>query len=250
MLRGVTTVVIATRNGHKVEEIRAVLGEGFRVLGAAEVGDVPDVEETGTTFVENARLKAEALAAWLRGPRAANEKGGGRTVDGSWAVLADDSGLEVDALGGAPGVHSARFASADFGLEGNAPDAANNARLMRLLAAVPWEGRTARFRCVLVWEWLDDQVQGGSFDGTCEGRIGWVPRGSRGFGYDPLFVPEGGTDTLAELGEAVKNRISHRARALERLRAWLGSGCGVPHGANGGQGGQGNAGAGSPSRSV
>lgn len=246
MLPGVTTVVIATRNRHKVEEIRAVLGGGVRVLGATEVGDVPDVAETGATFVENARLKADALAGWLRDRRGAHEPGDGRVVDGSWAVLADDSGLEVDALGGAPGVHSARFASADFGLAGNAPDAANNARLMRLLAAVPWEGRTARFRCVLVWRWLDDRDQGGRFDGTCEGRIGWVPRGSRGFGYDPLFVPEGGTNTLAELGEAVKNRISHRARALERLRAWLGLGCGVPHGADGSQG---IAGAGSPSRS-
>ena len=127
----------------------------------------------------------------------------------------------MDALQGAPGVHSARFAALDTGADGNSSDVENNAKLLRLLQDVPGSQRTARFRCLLALTPID--VAGGEatttrFDGTCEGRISFAPSGAKGFGYDPLFIPEGFTQSFAELGEAVKNRISHRARALDRLR--------------------------------
>ena len=145
-------------------------------------------------------------------------------------VLADDSGLEVDALGGAPGVHSARFAALDDDRKGNSPDAENNSKLMRLLSAVPEGGRTARFRCVLaltpvVPGLTPDELADATrcFDGACEGRIATGAVGQGGFGYDPLFVPEGYPASFAELGEAVKNQLSHRARALAKLRSYLGS---------------------------
>jgi non-canonical purine NTP pyrophosphatase (RdgB/HAM1 family) len=138
-------------------------------------------------------------------------------------ALADDSGLEVDALGGAPGVQSARFAALDAGGAGNSPDRANNDKLLRLLERVPPARRTARFRCVLAvrrlfWPFAAETV---FFEGLCEGRIALQPAGGGGFGYDPLFVPDGYAQTFAELGEAVKNSLSHRARALEKLRDYL-----------------------------
>jgi XTP/dITP diphosphohydrolase len=133
----------------------------------------------------------------------------------------------VDALEGAPGVHSARFAALDrnaAGSSANSPDADNNAKLLRLLKDVPPEKRTARFRCVIALvavhppsATLPPQM----FDGACEGRIGFSPRGKNGFGYDPLFVPEGFGETFAELGDEVKNQLSHRAKALARMRAKL-----------------------------
>ena len=137
-------------------------------------------------------------------------------------VLADDSGLEVDAIGGQPGVHSARFAALDSGLPGNAPDADNNAKLLRLLKDVPMEKRTARFRCVLALVAITPQSALHTphlFDGACEGRILFGASGRGGFGYDPLFVPEGFDQSFAELGADVKNRLSHRALALEKLKA-------------------------------
>jgi XTP/dITP diphosphohydrolase len=138
-------------------------------------------------------------------------------------ALADDSGLEVDALGGAPGVQSARFAALDAGGAGNSPDRANNDKLLRLLERVPPARRTARFRCVLAvrrlfWPSAAETV---FFEGLCEGRIALQPAGGGGFGYDPLFVPDGYAQSFAELGEAVKNSLSHRARALEKLRHYL-----------------------------
>ena len=139
-------------------------------------------------------------------------------------MIADDSGLEVDALNGAPGVHSARFAALDSAKSGNTPDADNNAKLLRLLKNVPPEKRTARFRCVIALaethppsSTLHPQI----FDGACEGRIIFEPRGNNGFGYDPLFMPDGFERTFAELGEDVKNQLSHRARALEKLKGFL-----------------------------
>jgi XTP/dITP diphosphohydrolase len=155
-------------------------------------------------------------------------------------VLADDSGLEVDALHGAPGVHSARFAALDKGQPGNSPTADNNAKLLRLLKDVPREKRTARFRCVLALTpvfrskggsaspvcYADEaELQTELFVGACEGRIGLAPRGQGGFGYDPLFIPAGRNATFAELGEGVKNGMSHRARALEKLKRHLHSTC-------------------------
>ena len=149
-------------------------------------------------------------------------------------VLADDSGLEVDTLNGAPGVHSARFAALDK--SENSADADNNAKLLRLLQDVPLEKRAARFRCVLALApVLENEIQNASpvcyadewelqtqlFDGTCEGKILFAPRGQNGFGYDPLFVPDGFTQSFAELGEDVKNKLSHRAKALAKLKEFF-----------------------------
>ena len=224
------TLVIATRNAHKVGEIRAILGEGFRCRSLEDFAGAPEVVEDAGTFAGNATKKAVALARWLaEQPPIAPED--------EVYVLADDSGLEVDALGGAPGVHSARFAALDSGQPGNSPTPANNAKLLRLLAGVPLEKRAARFRCVLALTQvpcpapesaspvcLADEAELGTelFEGTCEGRIGFEARGSGGFGYDPLFIPQGYTETLGELSETVKNGISHRARALALLKAKLG----------------------------
>jgi XTP/dITP diphosphohydrolase len=176
-------------------------------------------EETGSTFRENARIKALIWATYLA--MEVCHLGAG------W-VLADDSGLEVDALDGAPGVHSARFAALDTGRRGNSPDAENNAKLLRLMAGIAPERRTARFRCALaltpVLAGADAAAMAAAtrdFDGVCEGSLLERPSGSGGFGYDPLFVPQGWDRPFAELGAEVKNRLSHRARALEALRdAW------------------------------
>lgn len=214
------TLLVATGNAHKVEEIRSVLGSAFHVIAQKDVGVRMDPEETGATFAENAAIKA---LAWARHLSSRPEQ-----ALAGW-VLADDSGLEVDVLGGAPGVHSARYAHLGTGRSGNAPDAANNARLLRELGSFPTERWTARFRCALalvpVRPGVPDAVSGRdirSFDGVCEGRIQPQPAGVGGFGYDPLFVPEGETRSFAELGSAVKNRISHRARALAALWGSLG----------------------------
>jgi XTP/dITP diphosphohydrolase len=209
-----TTLIIATRNTHKVGEISAILGPEFRCLTLRDFPDAPPVVEDADTFAGNAAKKANELAAWLRA-RAASD---GFPPDA--LVLADDSGLEVDALHGAPGVHSARFAALDSGAPGNSKDADNNAKLLRLLAGVPEDRRTGRFRCVIALA----PVAGGApevFDGACEGVISRVPSGGGGFGYDPLFVPDGHTQSFAELGEDIKNGLSHRARALEKMRGWF-----------------------------
>ena len=175
--------------------------------------------DKGATFAENARLKAVTWSVYL---------GTDVCQLGVDWVLADDSGLEVDALDGAPGVHSARFAAIDDGRRGNSPDAENNAKLLRLLGSMTDATRTARFRCVLA---LTPVRRGESvsalydscrcFEGTCEGRIQLQPAGVGGFGYDPLFVPEGYGASFAELGEAVKNSLSHRARALTKLAEYF-----------------------------
>ncbi len=214
-----TTLFIATANGHKVQEIRALLGSDYVVLSQRDTEVRLEPEETGSTFAENAGIKSVTWASYL----AMDECGLGADF-----VLADDSGLEVDALGGAPGVHSARFAALDDGRKGNSPDAENNAKLMRLLSAVPEGGRTARFRCVLALtpvtpgltpDALADATR--CFDGACDGRIATGAVGQGGFGYDPLFVPDGYPASFAELGEAVKNQLSHRAKALAKLRSYL-----------------------------
>jgi XTP/dITP diphosphohydrolase len=223
-----TTLLIATRNSHKVGEIRAILSDKFRFLTLSDFPAAPNVIEDAATFAGNATKKALELAHWLvasSAPRA------GKSLPDF--VLADDSGLEVDALNGAPGVHSARFAALDAESEGNSPDAANNAKLLRLLADVPPEKRTARFRCVIALTPIEPahpqntspvcdanpfELQTELFDGTCEGRIIMTSSGKGGFGYDPLFVPDGFSQSFAELGESVKNEISHRACALAKLR--------------------------------
>ena len=216
-------ILIATRNTHKVTEIRSILGDTFQYLTLQTFPDAPEVIEDAPTFAGNATKKAVELAHWLAATATTSK------VD---FVLADDSGLEVDALNGAPGVHSARFAALDSGVPGNSSDKDNCAKLLRLLKDVPPERRTARFRCVIALTpvvnpsernhsevcYANEAELGTEIaEGTCEGRMILQPRGTGGFGYDPLFVPNGYEQTFAELAEDVKNRISHRARALDRL---------------------------------
>jgi len=208
-----TALVLATRNAHKVPEIGQMLSGNFRLFSQLDFPGAPAVVEDAGTFAGNAATKAEGLALWLAADAQAAR------IARPFYVLADDSGLEVDALGGAPGVHSARFAAADAPGTANSPDAANNAKLLRLLAGIPAEKRAARFRCVLALATLDKPTR--HFEGVCEGRIAFAASGTGGFGYDPLFVPEGCTQSFADLGEEVKNKISHRARALALLRRFL-----------------------------
>ena len=189
-------LVIATSNPHKVEEIEAVLGQiGIACLPMGDAG-IPEPEEDGATFEANARIKAVAYARAL-----------GTTV------LADDSGLEVDALGGAPGVHSARYAG--IGETRAERDAANNAKLLKALEGVADANRAARFVCVLCIARPDGSILAES-RGTFDGMIGRAPRGTNGFGYDPLLVLEDGR-TSAELSPAEKNARSHRGNALRAL---------------------------------
>ena len=223
---GMTTLLAATRNQHKVYEIRAVLGADYSVFTLRDFPEAPAVVEDAATFAGNARKKSESLAQWLH--RQAPE----RPHLSSWMVLADDSGLEVDALGGAPGVHSARFAALDTGQRGNSNDAENNDKLLRLLAQTPQERRQARFCCWLALTPVGNLAtvtgqktlaapQTRLFEGVCEGWIGFAPRGTHGFGYDPLFMPVGFAQSFAELGEEIKNRFSHRAKALIQLQEYL-----------------------------
>ena len=213
-----TTFLISTRNAHKVGEIQQILGERHGCRALSEFPDAPTPVEDAETFAGNAAKKVLTIAGWLEtNPRLVAER---------FYILADDSGLEVDALNGAPGVHSARFAAGDAA--GNATDPANNAKLLRLLENTPAPKRTARFRCVLALLRFAVPVSPGQiilFDGVCEGRIRTSPAGGGGFGYDPLFVPDGHQQSFAELGGEVKNGLSHRARALAKLKAFLEETC-------------------------
>jgi XTP/dITP diphosphohydrolase len=224
-------MLIATRNLHKVGEIQTILGEGFRVLTLKDFPEAPKVVEDAETFAGNARKKAEQLAKWLEANPAQMSRHPGLAF-----VLADDSGLEVDALNGAPGVHSARFAAP--GNHENSTDTENNAKLLLWLKDIAPEKRSARFRCVVALarlaipeltpenaspvchaEALAEETP--VFDGVCEGKIIAAGSGEGGFGYDPLFVPAGFDQTFAELGDEIKNRLSHRAKALAKLKAYL-----------------------------
>ncbi len=189
--------MVATRNeGKRAELVRLLAGLPFQVRSLRDYPDLPPVPEEGTTYEENAIRKATAVA------RATGE-----------IALADDSGLEVDALGGEPGVHSARL------LGESATDAARNAEILRRLVGVPWERRTARYRAVVAVALPDGRVY--TFAGSCEGIIAHTPRGSGGFGYDPIFyVPSLGR-TMAELSPEEKDRISHRGKAMAQARAFL-----------------------------
>ena len=181
-------ILIASRNAHKIQEIREIFHlPGVEWVSTADIPGLPDVEEDGDTFEANAMKKAVELAR----------------ATGLWA-LADDSGLEVAALGNAPGVFSARYA----GEPSN--HANNNAKLLRELADKP--DRSARFRCVVALSDPSGRVE--TVSGSCPGHIIAVLRGAKGFGYDPLFVPEGHAQTFAEMGSELKNRLSHRGRAL------------------------------------
>ena len=233
------TLLIATRNAHKVQEIRAILGEKFHYLTLDDISNPPEVIEDAGTFAGNATKKAVALANCLDEAHALKRRIGGIQAamrQDRLYVVADDSGLEVDALSGAPGVHSARFAALDTGKPGNSPTAANNAKLLRLLDGVAIDKRTARFRCVVALTpglrvgsrsaspvcYADEaELRAELFEGACEGRIGLAPSGWGGFGYDPLFIPAGHEATFAELGEDVKNQVSHRAKALAELKRRL-----------------------------
>ena len=192
------TVIIASNNAHKVSEIETALDfEGWTFKTLREAGIESDPVEDADSFEGNARIKALAAR---------------EACGGACAVLADDSGLEVDALGGAPGVYSSRYAGED----GN--DEANNAKLFRELADVPDEQRTARFVCTLVFVDVDGSEIVAR--GTIEGRIGHELAGENGFGYDPLFIPDcfGGALTLAQVDQEKKNSVSHRGNALRSLR--------------------------------
>lgn len=191
-------LLIATRNAGKVVEFSRLLGDlPVSMKGVADFPDVGEVEESGETFEENATIKARVYAG-LTG----------------LLTLADDSGLEVDALGGAPGVRSARYAGP------RATDAERNTLLLSELNATHDAERRARFVCVLaLFRPADGSLK--LFRGTCEGRIGHEPRGDGGFGYDPIFVPEGYSQSFGELPPEVKDRISHRAVALGAVRSFL-----------------------------
>lgn len=195
------TIVIATRNAGKAEEFHTLFAkEGYTVKTLFDYPEIPDVEETGTTFEENARLKAETIAQVLNQP-----------------VLADDSGLKVDALGGRPGVYSARFAGE------HKSDAANNAKLLFELTDVADEERTAQFHCTLVF--AEPNKESLVVEAEWPGRISRIPKGENGFGYDPLFIPDGYTQTAAEISSEEKNNHSHRGLAMAKLsqvwQAWL-----------------------------
>lgn len=191
-------IVFATNNKHKLEEIKDILGKDFEIVSLAEIGCHEDIPETGLTLEENARQKSTYIVEHY-----------------SHDCFADDTGLEVDALNGEPGVHSARYA------EGTDHDSeANMRKLLSKMSNV--KDRTARFRTVisLIINGVEHQ-----FEGCVEGRIATEKHGKEGFGYDPIFIPEGYDKSFAELGEEVKNQISHRARAVKKLAEYLSSSC-------------------------
>lgn len=193
---------IASKNQGKITEIKSYLKDmEYEVFSLLDTHKIPDIKETGTTFEENALIKAKAVYNIVKIP-----------------VLADDSGLEVDFLNGAPGVYSARFAGETAGTVVSATDEKNNAKLLAELGDIALNERTARFKCVIV---LYDGVSERYFDGICEGIINTAPKGDKGFGYDPLFIPNGFSETYAELGLNVKNKISHRGKALLSLKKFL-----------------------------
>jgi XTP/dITP diphosphohydrolase len=194
-------IYLASGNAHKAREFQALADAGglpLDVLSAVTIGGMPPVVEDTGSFVGNARKKLRALVPLLPA--------------GTWA-LADDSGLCVDALNGAPGVESAYYAGP------RASGAENLAKLVALMRHVPPARRTARFICVLALARPEGDEQ--MFEGRCEGTLRQEPAGTGGFGYDPVFVPKGEDRTFAELGDEVKNRLSHRGRAWAKLAAWL-----------------------------
>ncbi|MEG0293239.1 ribonuclease PH [Enterococcus sp.] len=204
LLEADKTIMIATGNPGKAKEFEKMFAEaGYQIKTLKDYPDLPDVKETGKTFEENARLKAETIANILQMP-----------------VLADDSGLEVDELGGLPGIYSARFAGE------HKSDGSNNAKLLYELTDVPDEKRGAQFHCTLVF--AAPKKQSLVVEAKWRGRIGRIPRGDNGFGYDPLFIVEGMDKTAAELSNEEKNHLSHRGQALAKLQkewqSWLESG--------------------------
>ena len=200
-------IVFATNNQHKLEEIRQILGPGFEVLSLNDINCHDDIPETGKTLEENARMKAEYV--WKH-----------HLSHAETPIFADDTGLEVEALGGEPGIFSARYAALD-GDGSESHDSEANMRKL-LLKLGNNNNRSARFRTVIALlleengKWREE-----IFDGIVEGHIAREKKGSEGFGYDPIFVPDGYDLSFAELGMEVKNSISHRARAVRKLADFL-----------------------------
>ncbi len=207
-------LLLATRNPHKPREFRELLGQAFDVINLSSLAEIKLPDETGSTFVENATLKAVAVSkdrpAFAK-RQSGSDLGRGRHL----LVIADDSGLEVDALRGAPGIYSARYAG------DNASDAENVDKLLRELRARNVDGkkRSAQFRCVIAL--AKNGKLRGTFEGVVEGTIVDPPRGTGGFGYDPVFQPDGFEQTFAEMAPELKNTISHRAKAIAALREGL-----------------------------
>ncbi|MEB2263361.1 XTP/dITP diphosphatase [Priestia megaterium] len=186
-------IIIATKNAGKVKDFETLFSpKGFKVKSLLDFPEIEDVEETGVTFAENATLKAEAISSALNKP-----------------VIADDSGLAIDALNGEPGVYSARYAGE------NKDDNANIEKVLQKLNDVPFKKRTARFHCALAIAVPGKRTE--IVEGTCEGHILEEKRGENGFGYDPIFFVEKWRCSMAELTKEQKNQISHRANALKRL---------------------------------
>ena len=200
-------IVFATNNKHKLDEVRNILGEGFEVVSLSEIGCTEDIPETGNTLKENAQQKAEYIYNKYGIP-----------------CFADDTGLEVEALNGEPGIYSARYAAINNAGEGHDSEA-NMAVLLQKLSGK--ENRKAHFKTVicLILSPLTGELEGSPtplfFEGIVEGEITTVRSGAEGFGYDPIFKPEGYDKTFAELGNDIKNGISHRARAVAKLAAFL-----------------------------
>ena len=191
------TLLIATHNKGKLEEMADLFSDlGIKVVGATEKG-LPEPKETGTTFVENARLKAVAAAIATGLP-----------------ALADDSGIEIDALDGAPGVYTADWAETPKGRDFDMAMQTTHDKLKAIDAPTPW---TARFCCTFVLAWPDGREE--VAEGRMEGQIVWPKRGDQGHGYDPIFQPDGYDVTFGEMDRWQKNRISHRAKAFQQLRA-------------------------------
>ena len=192
-------LVFATNNAHKLEELRRIAGEGFRILSLSDIGCHDDIPEDADTIAGNALAKARWVANRYR-----------------CACFADDTGLEVDAVGGAPGVHTARYAGGD-----GHDSQANMALLLKNLAGIPAGERTARFRTVIAL--IDENGAEHCFHGICEGSILTQKQGEAGFGYDPVFLPQGCDRSFAQLSPDEKNAISHRGRAARQFLAFINS---------------------------
>ena len=204
-------LVFASNNAHKLEEIRAIMPAGIEVLSLHDIGFEQEIEETGLTLAENSKIKAEAVYHWL-------SDNGYSTVDG---VFADDTGLEIDALGGEPGVYTARWYRLNDGMSAAAPlndermiFAANRAKALRELSGKTNRGAQFKTVITLIRIAQNETVQ---VEGVVRGRIATEEYGQGGFGYDPIFIPEGYDKTFGELPADLKNSISHRARAMEAL---------------------------------
>ncbi|MBC7661518.1 MAG: RdgB/HAM1 family non-canonical purine NTP pyrophosphatase [Chitinophagaceae bacterium] len=189
-------IYLASQNKHKVHEIQAILGKTFNIRPCDELAPGISWDETGSTFRDNALIKAQAVLA-----------------RGAHTVISDDSGLEVASLHGAPGVYSARYAGP------NADDEANNLKLLRDINHLPEDQLQARFVCVICF--LQEGASPVFFEGHCDGHLVKKTVGLKGFGYDPLFIPTAYHETFAELGDDIKNQISHRARALIQFKEHL-----------------------------